>query len=175
MFYYPYCCLIFIILLTLWKISWMFENMFFVKLFTFKHETRKHVNLKDIKSEYALSYYDLFYSISYVYMHVCKLKNKNVCNRIVLSWFSLWTVTWVYLGIYFVCLKTCFIESLFKFTIHYDFYLFLFTFLYLLIYSYFTEFFVCLKTKMFERMYLWKLELFFLVFLWAVTYWYVVY
>ena len=85
-------------------------------------KNRKHVNLKDIKSEYELSYYDLFYSISFVYMHVCKLKNKNVCNRIVLSRFSLWTVTWVYLGIYFVCLKTCFIESLFKFTIHYDFF-----------------------------------------------------
>lgn len=27
MFYYPYCCLIFIILLTLWKNSWMFEKM----------------------------------------------------------------------------------------------------------------------------------------------------
>lgn len=53
--------------------------------------------------------------------------------------------------------------------IHYDFYLFLFTFLYLLLYSYFTEFFVCLKTKMFERMYLWKLKLVFLVFFWAVN------
>ena len=41
MFYYPYCCLIFIILLTLWKISWMFENMYFVKLFTSKHEKPK--------------------------------------------------------------------------------------------------------------------------------------
>lgn len=41
MFYYPYCCLIFIILLTLWKISWMFENMYFVKLFTSKHEKLK--------------------------------------------------------------------------------------------------------------------------------------
>lgn len=132
-------------------------------------KNRKHVNLKDIKSEYGLSYFYLFYSISFVYMYVCKLKNKNVCNKIVLSWFSLLTVTWVYLGIYFVCLKTCFIESLFKFTIHYDFYLFLFTFSYLLIYSYFTEFFVCLKTNMFERMYLWKLELDFLVFLWAVN------
>ena len=132
-------------------------------------KNRKHVNLKDIKSEYELTYYDLFYSISFVYMHVCKPKNKNVCNRIVLSWFSLLTVTWVYLGIYFVCLKTCFIESLFKFTIHNDFYSFLFTFLYLLLYSYFTEFFVCLKTQMFERMYLWKLELVFLVFLWAVN------
>lgn len=29
MFYYPYCCLIFIILLTLWKISWMFEKYVF--------------------------------------------------------------------------------------------------------------------------------------------------
>ena len=61
-------------------------------------KNRKHVNLKDIKSEYALSYYDLFYSISFVYMHVCKLKNKNVCNRIVLSWFSrllLHEFTWV--------------------------------------------------------------------------------
>lgn len=29
MFYYPYCCLIFIILLTLWKISWMFEQYVF--------------------------------------------------------------------------------------------------------------------------------------------------
>ena len=27
MFYYPYCCLIFIILLTLWKKAWMFERM----------------------------------------------------------------------------------------------------------------------------------------------------
>ena len=54
-----------------------------------------HVNLKDIKSEYGLSYYDLFYSISFVYMYVCKLKNKNVCNSIVLSGFSLLTVTWV--------------------------------------------------------------------------------
>ena len=110
-------------------------------------KNRKHVNLKDIKSEYVLSYNDLFYSISFVYIHVCKLKNKNVCNRIVLSWFSLLTVTWVYLGIYFVCLKTCFIESLFKFTIHYDFYLFLFTFLYLLLYSYFTDFFCMLENK----------------------------
>ena len=116
-------------------------------------KNRKHVNLKDIKSEYELSYYDLFYSISFVYMYACKLKNKNVCNRIVLSWFSLWTVTWVYLGIYFVCLKTCFIESLFKFTIHYDFYLFLFTFSYLLIYFYFTAFFC-----MFENKYVWKNE-----------------
>jgi len=56
-------------------------------------KNRKHVNLKDIKSEYGLSYYDLYYSISFVYMYVCKLKNKNVCNRIVLSWFSLLTVT----------------------------------------------------------------------------------
>lgn len=28
----------FSLLLTLWKISWMFENMYFVKLFTSKHE-----------------------------------------------------------------------------------------------------------------------------------------
>ena len=56
-------------------------------------KNRKHVNLKDIKSEYGLSYYYLFYSISFVYMYVCKLKNKNVCNGIVLSWFSLLTVT----------------------------------------------------------------------------------
>ena len=41
MFYCPYCCLIFILLLTLWKISWMFENMYFVKLFTSKHEKLK--------------------------------------------------------------------------------------------------------------------------------------
>ena len=67
--------------------------MYFVKLFTSKHETRKHVNLKDIKSEYGLSYYYLFYSISFVYMYVCKLKNMNVCNEIVSSWFSLLTVT----------------------------------------------------------------------------------
>ena len=31
-------------------------------------KNRKHVNLKDIKSEYGLSYYYLFYSISFVYM-----------------------------------------------------------------------------------------------------------
>ena len=34
-------------------------------------KNRKHVNLKDIKSEYALSYNDLFYSISFVYKYVC--------------------------------------------------------------------------------------------------------
>ena len=71
----------------------MFENMYFVKLFTFNLKNRKHVNLKDIRSEYGLSYYDLFYSISFVYMYVCKLKNKNIFNRIVLSWFSLLTVS----------------------------------------------------------------------------------
>ena len=71
----------------------MFENMYFVKLFTFKHENRKHINLKDIKLEYGLSYYDLFYSLSFVYMYACKLKNMNICNEIVLSWFSLLTVT----------------------------------------------------------------------------------
>ena len=58
-------------------------------------KNRKHVNLKDIKSEYGLSYYYLFYSLSFVYMYACKLKNMNVCNEIVLSWFSLLTVTWV--------------------------------------------------------------------------------
>lgn len=46
-------------------------------------KNRKHVNLKDIKSEYGLSYYYLFNSISIVYMYVCKLKNMNVCNEIV--------------------------------------------------------------------------------------------
>ena len=42
----------FIILLTLWKISWMFENMYLVKCELLNMKNRKHVNLKDIKSEY---------------------------------------------------------------------------------------------------------------------------
>lgn len=128
MFYYPYCCLIFIILLTLGIFLECLKICILWSCLLLNVKNWKHVNLKDIKLEYGLSYYDLFYSISFVYKYVCKLKNKNVCNRIVLSWFSLLTVTWVYLGIYFVCLKTCFFESLFKFIIHYDFYLFLFTY-----------------------------------------------
>ena len=95
MFYYPYCCLIFIILLTLWKKSWMFEKMVLWSCLLLNMKNLKHVNLKDIKSEYGLSYYYLFYSISFVCMYVCKLKNMYVCNGIVLSWFSLLTVTWV--------------------------------------------------------------------------------
>lgn len=42
----------FIILLTLWKISWMFENMYLVKCELLNMKNRKQVNLKDIKSEY---------------------------------------------------------------------------------------------------------------------------
>lgn len=95
MFYYPYCCLIFIILLTLWKKSWMFEKMVLWSCLLLNMKNLKHVNLKDIKSEYGLSYYYLLYSISFVYMYVCKLKYMNVCNVIVLSWFSLLTFTWV--------------------------------------------------------------------------------
>ena len=49
MFYYPYYCLIFIILLTLWKISWMFENKHYVKLFTSKHEKPKTCYLERYK------------------------------------------------------------------------------------------------------------------------------
>ena len=94
MFYYPYCCLIFIILLTLGKFLECLKICILWSCLLLNMKNRKHVNLKDIKSEYGLSYYDLYYSISFVYMYVCKLKNKNVCNRIVLSWFSLLTVTW---------------------------------------------------------------------------------
>lgn len=94
MFYYPYCCLIFIILLTLWKFLECLKIRILWSCLLLNMKNRKHVNLKDIKSEYGLSYYDLYYSISFVYMYVCKLKNKNVCNRIVLSWFSLLTVAW---------------------------------------------------------------------------------
>ena len=94
MFYYPYCCLIFIILLTLGKFLECLKICILWSCLLLNMKNWKHVNLKDIKLEYGLSYYDLFYSISFVYMYVCKLKNKNVCNRIVLSWFSLLTVTW---------------------------------------------------------------------------------
>lgn len=95
MFYYPYFCLIFIILLTLWKILECLKTCILWSCLLLNMKNRKHVNLKDIKSEYGLSYYYLFYSISFVYMYVCKLKNMNVCNRIVLSWFSLLAFTWV--------------------------------------------------------------------------------
>ena len=94
MFYYPYCCLIFIILLTLGKFLECLKICILWSCLLLNMKNWKHVNLKDIKLEYGLSYYDLFYSISFVYKYVCKLKNKNVCNRIVLSWFSLLTVTW---------------------------------------------------------------------------------
>ena len=95
MFYYPYCCLI---LLYCWLCEKFLECLKICILWScllLNMKNWKHVNLKYIKSEYELSYYYLFYSISFVYMYVCKLKNKNVCNSIVLSWFSLLTVTWV--------------------------------------------------------------------------------
>lgn len=95
MFYYPYCCLIFIILLTLGKFLECLKICILWSCLLLNMKNWKHVNLKDIKLEYGLSYYDLFYSLSFVYMYACKLKNMNVCNEIVLSWFSLLTVTWV--------------------------------------------------------------------------------
>ena len=56
-------------------------------------KNRKHVNLKDIISEYWLSCYYLFYSISLVYMCVWKLKNMYFCKSFVLSWICLLPVT----------------------------------------------------------------------------------
>lgn len=95
-FYYLYCCLIFIILLRLCeKFLECLKICILWSCLLLNMKNRKHVNLKDIKSEYGVSYYYLFYSISFVYMYVCKLKNMNICNGIVLSWFSMLTVTWV--------------------------------------------------------------------------------
>lgn len=67
----------------------MFENMYFVKLFTSKHEKPKTCLLERYKVRILVI---IFYTISFVYMYVCKLKNINICIRIVLSWFSLLTV-----------------------------------------------------------------------------------
>ena len=75
----------FIILLTLWKFSWKFENMYFVRSQLLNMKNRKHVNLKDIMSEYWLSCYYLFYSISLDYMYDWKQKNIYVCKSVVLS------------------------------------------------------------------------------------------
>ena len=70
MFYYPYYCLIFIILLTLWKISWMFENKHYVKLFTSKHEKPKTCYLERYKVRIrVIILLSLLFNI--VCLHVC--------------------------------------------------------------------------------------------------------
>lgn len=93
MFYYPYCCLIFIILLTLWKFLECLKIRILWSCLLLNMKNRKHVNLKDIILEYWLSCYYLFYSIFLVYMCVWKLKNMYVCKSFVLSWICLLPVT----------------------------------------------------------------------------------